>query len=76
MYPITFRRVAGSQVAGRQFAKYQIIECQASKPSKGDYRPESLRIDQDTITLVGDPLPSVANAIVKKALSLVPAPSK
>lgn len=53
MYPITFRRLAG-----KQFAKYQIIECQAAKPRKGDFRPESLRIDQDTIKLVGDPLPA------------------
>lgn len=53
MYPITFRRLAG-----KQFAKYQIIECQASKPKKGDFRPESLRIDQDSIALIGTPLPS------------------
>lgn len=55
MYPITFRRLAG-----KQFAKYQVIECHAQKPRKGDFRPESLRIDQDTIKLVGEPLPANA----------------
>jgi hypothetical protein len=50
MYPITFRRLAG-----RQFGKYQVIECQAAKPTN-DLRPESLHIDQDTISLVGPPM--------------------
>ena len=52
MYPITFRRLAG-----KQFGKYQVIECQAVKPTS-DLRPESLHIDQDTITLVGPPMPA------------------
>lgn len=50
MYPITFRRLAG-----KQFGKYQVIECQAAKPTN-DLRPESLHIDQDTISLVGPPM--------------------
>lgn len=70
MYPITFRHLAG-----KQFAKYQIIECQASKPSKGDYRPESLRIDQDTIKLVGDPLPASAKGWQQR-MALLPEPMR
>jgi hypothetical protein len=52
MYPITFRRLAG-----KQFGKYQVIDCQAAKPTN-DLRPESLHIDQDTISLVGSPMPA------------------
>lgn len=66
MYPITFRRLAG-----KQFAKYQIIECQASKPKKGDFRPESLRIDQDSITLIGEPLPADAKGW-RRRMDLLP----
>jgi hypothetical protein len=52
MYPITFRRLAG-----KQFGKYQVIDCRAAKPTS-DLRPESLHIDQDTISLVGSPMPA------------------
>lgn len=52
MYPITFRRLAD-----RKFAKYQVIECEAGRP-RNDTRPESLRVDQETIRLVGEPMPS------------------
>lgn len=43
MYPITFRRLAA------RFQKFQIITCRAALP-KGDLRPESRRIDQDSIS--------------------------
>ena len=52
MYPITFRRLAD-----RKFVKYQVIECMAARPQK-DSRPESLKVDQDTIRLVGEPMPA------------------
>jgi hypothetical protein len=52
MYPITFRRLVD-----RQFKKYQAIDCLATNP-RGDNRPESLRVDQDSISFVGDPIPA------------------
>ncbi len=52
MYPITFRRLAD-----RRFAKYQVINCRATRP-RDDNRPESLRIDQDSIQLVGRVMPA------------------
>lgn len=51
MYPITFRRLADTR-----FAKYQRIECRATKP-RDDSRPESRRVDQDSIQLIGTPMP-------------------
>ena len=51
MYPITFRRLAD-----KRFRKYQVITCEVGPPRQ-DNRPESLRVDQDTIRLVGDPMP-------------------
>ena len=53
MYPITFRRLADNR-----FRKYQVIECQATKP-RNDARPESLRVDQDSIKLIGQVVPRV-----------------
>lgn len=52
MYPITFRRLAE-----RQFKKYQVIDCMAAHPVR-DSRPESLKIDQETIRLVGQAMPA------------------
>lgn len=69
MYPITFRRLAG-----KQFEKFQIIECRASKPTKGDFRPESLHVDQDTITLVGNPLPA-GDKGWRQRMAMLPAPA-
>jgi hypothetical protein len=43
MYPITFRRLASG------FRKFQIIDCRGGYP-RDDIRPESRRIDQDSIT--------------------------
>jgi hypothetical protein len=42
MYPITFRRLAS------RFRKFEIIDCRAAYP-RDDQRPESRRIDQDSI---------------------------
>jgi len=69
MYPITFR-----QMAERQFAKYQLIECTATLP-RGDKRPESLRINQDSIQMVGEPLPS-GPAGWRRRMDLLPPPAK
>jgi hypothetical protein len=69
MYPITFR-----QMAERQFAKYQLIECTATLP-RGDKRPESLRINQDSIRIVGEPLPS-GPAGWRRRMALLPPPAR
>lgn len=42
MYPITFRRLAS------RFRKFEVIDCRASYP-RDDKRPESRRVDQDSI---------------------------
>jgi len=70
MYPITFRRLAG-----KQFEKYQVIDCLAAKPTKGDFRPESLRIDQDSIRLVGDPMPAGDKGWLRR-MALLPEPAQ
>jgi hypothetical protein len=67
MYPITFRRLAD-----RRFKKYQLIDCLATRP-RGDSRPESLRIDQDSIKLVGNPV-STANGWQRR-MTMLPEPS-
>jgi len=46
-------RSPSRRLVDRQFKKYQAIECLATTP-RGDNRPESLRVDQDSITFVGD----------------------
>jgi hypothetical protein len=67
MYPITFRRLADNR-----FRKYQVIECQATKP-RNDVRPESLRVDQDSIKLIGQVIPSSDRW--RRRMALLPAPS-
>lgn len=52
LYPITFRRLAGSQ-----FSKWQVIRCRATLARK-DPRRESWHVDHDSIELVGEPLPA------------------
>lgn len=69
MYPVTFR-----QLADRQFAKYQVIECTATAP-RGDTRPESLRINQDSIKLIGEPLPSGPTGW-RRRMALLPPPAR
>lgn len=66
MYPITFRRLAD-----RKFAKYQVIECMAAHPQK-DNRPESLKVDQDTIRLVGEPMPASDRGWRRRMAALPP----
>lgn len=65
MYPITFRRLAD-----KRFRKYQVITCEVGPPRQ-DSRPESLRVDQDTIKLVGDPMPA-GPAGWRKRMSMLP----
>ena len=67
VYPITFRRLA------EQFAKYQTIECLVSRPRSGDSRPESLRADQDSIRLVGSPIPAGARGWARR-MAMLPEP--
>jgi hypothetical protein len=69
MYPITFRRLAD-----KRFKKYQVITC-AVGPPRQDNRPESLRVDQDTIELVGDPMPAGPQGW-RSRLALLPAPAR
>jgi hypothetical protein len=66
MYPITFRRLAD-----KKFAKYQVITCAVGQP-RGDNRPESLRVDQDTIQLVGEPMAAGDRGWRRRMASLPP----
>ena len=68
MYPITFRRFAD-----RRLKKYIAIECLATRP-RNDSRPEkSLRIDKDSIELVGNPVSTVNG--LQRHLTMLPEPS-
>ncbi len=69
MYPITFRRLAD-----KTFAKYQVIECLATRSPK-DSRPESLHVDQDSIRLSGSPMPAGEKGWVRR-MALLPPPSR
>lgn len=69
MYPITFR-----SLTDRRFSKYQVIECRAIKP-RDDARPESLRIDQDSIRLIGKPIPAGPTGWARR-MSLLPSPAQ
>lgn len=69
LYPITFRRLAD-----RRFAKFQEITCKATRP-RADHRPESLRVDQDSITLVGDPMPAGPRGW-RRRMAALPLPSQ
>lgn len=69
MYPITYRRLAD-----KKFPKYQVITCEATKP-RDDNRPESLRVNQDTIVLVGEAMPA-GDAGWRKRMALLPAPAR
>jgi len=65
VYPVTFR-----QLPDTQFKKYQVFECRGTKP-KDDGRPESIRVDQDSIKVVGDPIPSTDRW--RRRMELMPA---
>jgi len=67
MYPIMFRRLAA------KFRKFQVITCRAARP-RDDHRPESLRIDQDTIVLAGAPISTKEGW--RRRLALLPPPSR
>lgn len=69
MYPITFRRLAD-----RRFAKFQEITCKVTRP-RTDARPESFRVDQDSIVLVGQKL-SAGRSGWSKRMGLLPRPSR
>ncbi len=64
LYPITFRRLAD-----RRFAKFQEVTCAATRP-RDDSRPESLRVDQDTIKLAGQPMPAGARGWPRRMAAL------
>lgn len=66
MYPITFRRLAD-----KRFKKYQILTCEVGPPRQ-DNRPESLRVDQDTIKLVGEPMPPGTAGWQKRMATMPP----
>ena len=68
MYPITFRRLAD-----KRFAKYQVIDCEVV--ARGDNRPESLRVNQDTIELDGRPM-RAGPAGWRRRMALLPPPSR
>lgn len=68
MYPITFRHLADNR-----FKKYQVIECVATRP-RNDARPESLRVDQDSIRLVGSAIPPSDGW--RRRMELLPTPSR
>lgn len=69
MYPITFRRLAD-----RRFVKFQEITCAATHP-RDDTRPESLRVDQDTIRLVGERMPTGVRGW-RRRMAALPPPSR
>jgi hypothetical protein len=69
MYPITFRRLAD-----KRFAKDQVINCEVGRP-RGDNRPESLRVNQDTLELDGRPM-RAGPAGWRKRMALLPPPSR
>lgn len=69
LYPITFRRLAD-----RRFEKFQEIRCRATRP-RDDTRPESWRVDQDSIELVGDPLPARSRGWARR-MARLPPPSR
>lgn len=69
LYPITFRRLAG-----RQFGKFQEIRCRATRP-RSDARPESWRVDQDSIEIVGERLDAGRQGWVRR-MAMLPPPSR
>jgi len=68
IYPITFRRLAE-----RQFEKFQVIRCEANR-RRSDNRPESWRVNQDTIELVGTKMPAGPRGWAKR-MALLPPPA-
>jgi len=54
LYPINYRDLPWDQ----QFKKYQWIEVMAEKHTGRDFRKESWRPDSDSVTLLGEPIPT------------------
>lgn len=54
LYPINFRDLPDD----KQFTKYQWIKVKASKHTGRDKRPESYRLDGESIEICGDPIKS------------------
>jgi hypothetical protein len=54
LYPINYRDLPWDQ----QFRKYQWIEVMAEKHTGRDFRKESWRPDSDSVTLLGEPIPT------------------
>ena len=54
LYPVNFR----DQPYSKQYRKYQWIEVEAERHTGRDFRKESYRPDCDTLTMLGEPIPS------------------
>ena len=67
LYPITFRLLAD-----RQFDKFQEIRCKVAR-RPADTRPESWKVDQDTIELIGNRMPAGPHGWAKRMTLLPPA---
>lgn len=63
LYPVRFMQLNENQ----RFKKYQIFEVVATKSEK-DFRPESYRVDEETIRVVGQPVGSGGNWSERKRL--------
>lgn len=63
LYPINFRELPYS----RQYKKYQWIELLAEKHRGRDMRKESYRPDNDSIRLIGEPIPSTPGNWAERA---------
>jgi len=63
LFPVPFRLLGGPQ----RFKRYQWIEVQATK-ARSDPRPESYRIDPDSIRILSDPIPTTNKWEARKAL--------
>jgi len=60
LFPLPFRHLESS----KQFKKYQWIEASVTKAK--DPRPESYKIDIDSISLLGKPMPTYNQAKMHK----------
>ncbi len=57
LYPVNFR----DRPYSKQYRKYQWIEVEARHHTGRDFRKESYRPDCDTLTMLGEPIPSKGN---------------
>ncbi|HEY78528.1 MAG TPA: hypothetical protein G4O09_05375 [Dehalococcoidia bacterium] len=64
LFPLPFRHLESS----KQFKKYQWIEASVTKAK--DPRPESYKIDIDSISLLGKPMPTYNNWLYRKEIIL------